>query len=141
MSNTTTNNIEYREALSKALRKINKALDAVTVAASMAEPGSNDELRLRAAMHFLDLTLDQVEANVAGATSRICGERSEEGWSESEFRQGFDAALDVMFEYFGVLKRTTSEDRLERARALNRVFDRREQGLTPAGAVLYNGGD
>ena len=59
------------EALSGALRKMDKALGALTVARSMAEPGTEDYTRLSKAEEHLSLAFAQVERCCGGATAKI----------------------------------------------------------------------
>lgn len=128
MSNNT-GNTEYQEALSKALRKLDKALGAVTVAQSMAEPRTAAAYQLTAAINLLSLTFDHVEAAAGGLTARIGGEDAKRAWMQGEFRAGYDAALDVIGEFLRTLELTDDED--EREAAVDRIFDERDR-LTAA---------
>ena len=125
----TTSNTEYQAALSKALRKLDKTLGAVTVARSMTEPGTADYYRLKAAEYLILLTFDHIEANVGGPTARIGGEEAKSEWMQSEFRQGFDAGLDTIGLFLRTLELTEDED--EREAAVDRIFDERDR-LTAA---------
>lgn len=125
----TTSNTEYRAALSKVLRKLDKALGAVNVAKSMTEPQTADHYRLTAAEYLISLTFDQIETCVGGLTARIGGEGAKAEWMQSEFRQGFDAALDVVGQFLQTLELT--EDETEREAAVDRIFDERDR-LTAA---------
>lgn len=129
MMNTTSNNTEYRAQLSKVLRKLDKVEAALGVAMQMTELRTPDFYRLRAAENCLALVYDHIEANVGGPTARIGGERAKHEWVLSEFRQGFDAALDVIGEFLQTLELTEDEDKREAA--VDRIFDERDR-LTAA---------
>lgn len=129
MMNTTSNNTEYRAQLSKVLRKLNKVEAALGVAMQMTELRTPDFYRLRAAEYCLALVYDCVETNAGGPTARIGGEGAKAEWMQSEFRQGFDAAMDVLGEFLRSLE--VAEDDDEREAAVDRIFDERDR-LTAA---------
>lgn len=119
-----TSNTEYRDALAKVLRRLNKAEAALGVAMQMTELRTPDFYRLRAAEYCLALVYDCIETNV-GATARIGGEGAKAEWMQSEFRQGFDAAMDVLGEFLRSLE--VAEDDDEREAAVDRIFDERDR--------------
>lgn len=118
-------NTEYQAALSKALRRLDKALGAVTVAQSMAEPRTAAAYQLTAAIYLLSLTFDHVEAAAGGLTARIGGEDAKKAWMQGEFRAGYDAALSVVCEFLKTLEMTEDED--ERQAAAHRVVTERDR--------------
>lgn len=120
---------DFIGAISKAMRKLNKALGAINEARSMTEQKTADFYRLTAAKYLLALIFDQIEACVGGPTVRIGGESARAEWMQSEFRQGFDAAMDVFAAFLRTLERTEDED--EREAAVDRIFDERDR-LTAA---------
>lgn len=122
-------NTEYQAALSKALRKLDKAMGAVTVAQSMAEPRTAEAYQLTAAIYLLSLTFDHVEAAAGGLTARIGGEDAKAAWMKGEFRAGYDAALSVVCEFLRELE--LSEDEDERQAAAHKVVTERDR-LTAA---------
>lgn len=125
----TNTNTEYRAALAKLLRKLDKAQGALGAAMQMTELRTADFYRLRAAENCLSLVFDCVETNVGGPTARIGGEGAKAEWMQSEFRQGFDAALDVVGQFLKTLELT--EDETEREAAVDRIFEERDR-LTAA---------
>lgn len=129
MMSTTSNHTEYRAALLRAVRKLDKALGAINEARSMTEQKTADFYRLTASKYLLALIFDQIEAGIGGPTVRIGGESARAEWMQSEFRQGFDAAMDVFAAFLRTLELTEDED--EREAAVDRIFDERDR-LTAA---------
>lgn len=124
-----TTDTDFRGAFSKALRRMDKALGAVTVAQSMAEPRTAEAYQLTAAIYLLSLTFDHVEAAAGGLTARIGGEDAKAAWMKGEFRAGYDAALSVMTEFIRTLEMSEDED--EREVAVDKIFTERDR-LTAA---------
>ena len=62
---------DFGGAISKALRRMDKALGAVIVARSMTDQGTEDYTRLAKAEEYLSLAFGQVERCCGGATAKI----------------------------------------------------------------------
>ena len=65
---------DFRGAISKALRSLDGTMGRVVQAAQMAEPGSQDAVRLHRAQSYISMAFRELELCKGGATAQIAAE-------------------------------------------------------------------